>query len=177
MITIEQLNFDKLKNPPSMFKVFEPTEEKMKIFIDKLMTVYLYLQDWQRNSAYLKSLIEGYDNNCSIFILYEICDFDGILGFMDIIPEYKCSFTLKPWNLSKVWGTTIIKQTRRLIKTIMDEFCLTRIETSTADPRIVRMGRMVGFELEGESENDFIWHKERRKTYFMSITRKLKEDN
>ena len=131
-----------------IFKLFEPTEDKIKFLGKKLMDEFLYMSDEDRNYDSIYRVIFYYLSMPQRNLIYEIGDYDGILVFANIIPGFKCDLTLKLWN-PKRWGPDLVREGKALIDNTMDALKLQRIETNSPDPRIVKMARMVGFRVEG----------------------------
>lgn len=151
--------FDISKYP--LFKFFVPTEGKLIYFAKKLMEEYLYLDDPNRDYGNIHRILNYYVTNPQNNILFEIGEFDGVLGFSGIVCGYKASLIFKLWGKEK-WGPDLVRQSKELIKEVFDELQLIRLETQTADPRIVRMSKMVSFKVEGIKRRDFLfdgkWH-------------------
>ena len=146
--------FDLKKYP--MFKFFEPTEGKLMYVAKKLMEEYLYLDDPNRDYVNIHRILNYYVMNPQSNILFEIGNFDGLLGFAGIVTGYKAAFLFKLWGKEK-WGPDLVRQSRELIMDCFDDLKLVRLETQTADPRIIRMGKMVGFQVEGVKKRDFLF--------------------
>jgi RimJ/RimL family protein N-acetyltransferase len=139
-----------------LFRLFAPSEEKIKFIGKKLMDEYLYLSDEFRNYDSIYQILFYYINAQNKNVIYEIGDFDGFLGFINIIPGWKATLTFKLWTKA-LWGADFARQAKNFIGEIMDELYLTRLETSSPDPRIVKMARMVGFKNEGTRRLNFSW--------------------
>lgn len=159
-----------------LFQLFEPTEGKIMYFAKKLMTEYLYITDPWRNYWTIHQILNRYVTNPRENVLYEIGDFDGILGFVDIVPGWKAHMTFKLWNKEK-WGPDLVGQSRDFIREVMDELHLVRLDSATADPRIVRMSKMVGFQVEGTQKHEFMWDGKLYDQILLAITRESGEGN
>jgi RimJ/RimL family protein N-acetyltransferase len=153
-----------------LFKPFEPTEEKIMVFAKKLMEEYLYLDDTLRNYEIIHRLLLSFTLNRQGNAIYEIGDFDGILGFTDIIPGWKARLTFKLWNAER-WGVDFARQAKNFLGEFMEAFHLVRLESNSPDPRIVKMAKMVGFKVEGMKRFNFSWDKQLYDDYFFSIVR------
>jgi len=140
----------------SLIHPFVPTEGKLMYFAKKLMEEYLYLDDPNRDYINIHRILSYYVMNPQSNFLFEIGDFDGIMGFAGVVPGYKASFIFKLWGKEK-WGADLVRQCKEFIRELFDGLNLVRLETQTADPRIVRMGKMVGFVVEGTKKRDFIF--------------------
>jgi len=169
-----QVNWKRITELDERFKPFVPVDmtdlefyKKLVVFKKNLMTKYLYLSDENRTVASVEAMISDYVmRGGAKHMLFEIGDFDGILGFVNIIPEFQCSMILKLWG-KKAWGNGFVKSTRKLMDTVMDEFKLKRISTSTADEKIVRMAKMAGFVEEGKQKYGFMWKGKAMDLYFL----------
>jgi RimJ/RimL family protein N-acetyltransferase len=154
-----------------IFSEFIPTEDKLKILAQKLMEDHLYLSDEFRDYEFIhKMLFTGFSNENNIF--YEIGSFDGLIGFANIIPGFKCEIVFKLWN-PKLWGFRFKTQFKQLIKTIMGEYNLKRMAGESPDEKMVRLARICGFKTEGRFKHGFSWDK---KTYTLHKMRILRED-
>jgi len=170
-----QVDWEKLRNPPEPFKVIVPDysdiefHKKIIRLKDHLMNKYLVTSDEHRNERYIDILIKG---GCftSGSAMYEIGDFQGLLGFVNIVPTFKCAMILSLFD-KKIWGKQLVRASEELIHTLMDEFELKRVYTQTADIKIARMAQMVGFEDEGTRPFDFMWNQRLFPSYLLGLTR------
>jgi RimJ/RimL family protein N-acetyltransferase len=170
LIDYEKVDWTLLRNPSPLFKVFtEPTLAEVDTIVHKLMTEYLYAPDELRSEGAIREMVRHYFGSGGN-IIYEIGDFKGILGIMDIIPEHKADVTLKLWG-REVFGAHFIRDSRTLLRAVMDSFGLVRLSTQSADERIVRLARMAGFEVEGVRPRDFKWDGEYYDLTIMGLVR------
>ena len=154
-----------------IFKKFNPTEDKVKALSKKLMEESLYLSDEYRDWELIhKVLFNNFSNKNNIF--YEIGEFGGLVGFVDIIPNFKCDIVFKLWN-PELWGFRFKTQIKQLIKAIMEKYSLERVATESADERMTRMAKICGFKVEGRFKYAFMWEK---KMYTLHKMRVLKEE-
>ena len=140
-------------------KLFVPTQEKLQVIADWLMDGYLVASDESRNiNVIWNSIIPNhfYSGN-SLF--YELPDFGGVLGFRNMIPKFKAHMVFKIWN-PDVWTHKLIREGRDLISKVREIYELNRISSQTADDRIVRISEMVGFEVEANLKDDFMWNEQ-----------------
>ena len=170
MTNKQEVNWDKLRDGYTHFKLFQPTPEKLDHIIKWLVDGYLNLEDYERDPAIAWNILKYYVSPGKIHVLYEIDNFRGLLGVVDIIPEYRASVFLKLWG-AEAWKPSLVKEADRLIRDFMDEFKLRRLSTETADRRIERMAKMVGFKTEGACKNAFLWDGKLYNKLVMSITR------
>lgn len=161
-----QIDWERLANPSPLFRIFMPTKEKIDFFKEKLMNEYLYLPDEKRNPFAINQLIFFYFSGGNI--VYEIGEMDGICEFLNIMPEYKCSSSMKIWNPEK-WGATGAREGRELINLIIDSFKLKRISTESPDPIMAKMAKILGFKEEGKEQKAFRWNGEFYDNYKLSI--------
>ena len=169
MIDLGALNWERIARPSAMFRVFAvPTVEQIDAIVTRLCNDYLYAPDELRDENALLALVRGYWGGANI--IYEVGEFQGILGFMDILPEHKASVTLKLWDAER-WGRDFVRESRALLSLIMDEFRLVRLSTETPDPRVFKMALLAGFVAEGNREKDFRWNGDYYGTTMMGIVR------
>jgi len=154
-----------------IFTKFKPTDVKIKELADRLMNDYLYLSDEFRDWTFIhKMLFNNFGNENNIF--YEIGEWDGLIGFVNVLEGWKCDVVFKLWN-PKLWGFRFKTQVKQLIKAIMEKHDLKRIATESADERMTRMAKICGFKTEGRFKNAFVWED---KMYTIHKMRILKED-
>lgn len=154
-----------------IFNKFTPTEDKIKALSKKLMQEPLYLSDEFRDYELIyKMLFNNFSNKNNIF--YEIGEWGGLVGFVNIIPEFKCDIVFKLWG-SDLWGFRFKTQIKQLIKTIMEKHDLKRMSTESADEKMTRMAKLCGFKVEGRFKYAFMWENE---MYTLHKMRILKEE-
>lgn len=154
-----------------MFNKFMPTEDKIKGLSKKLMEEPLYLSDEYRDWNLIhKMLFNNFSNKNNIF--YEIGDWGGIIGFVNIIPTFKCEIVFKLWN-PELWGFRFRTQAKQLIKAIMEKYDLKRVATESADERMTRVAKICGFKVEGRFKYAFMWENQ---MYTLHKMRILKEE-
>ena len=150
-----------------IFTKFNPTEDKIKALSKKLMEEPLYLSDEYRDYELIhKMLFNNFSNKNNIF--YEIGEWGGLIGFVSIIPGFKCDIVFKLWD-STLWGLRFKTQVKELIKTIMEKYDLKRVSTESASERMVRMAKLCGFKVEGRFKYAFIWEKKMYTLHKMRI--------
>ena len=170
MIDPKKIDWKALKNPAPSFTIFVPTQEKMRVLAKHLMDGYLNMSDEYRDYQKIWSILTSYFGNGVFNIFYEVGDFKGLLGFTTILPEFKADVMMKILDKS-VWKPSVIKETRKLLGIIKQEFKLKRLATSTPDERVRRIATMAGFKTEGISKNAFQWDGKFYKIYSMSMTK------
>lgn len=172
MLDIQKLDWEKLKKPSDMFTLFtpKPDDERLRIFAKRLYEDYLYLPDEFREYKIIYEIIKSYFSwHNGINLFYEIGDFQGLAGFINIIPEYKAEVMLKFWGGKELWSKQFVKEGRALLKLIMDEWQLRRMGTESPDEKIVKMALMFGFEDEGKSRYAFRWKNEFYDNYKLGL--------
>ncbi|MHC4605150.1 MAG: GNAT family N-acetyltransferase, partial [Planctomycetota bacterium] len=90
-------------------------------------------------------------------LTYEIGDMQGLLGFTTIIPTFKCGVLFKLLDRS-LWGPDFARESKEVCELIIDEFDLLKLNTSTPDPRVKKMAKMVGFKEEAKRRANFIFN-------------------
>ena len=163
---INNIDWEKLKDPDPMFKPFSPVDstdptdpfyKKVSRLQTLLMKRPLWLSDEYRTPQAINALATSYFSGLAFNIFYEIGDFQGLIGFQNILPEFKCAMTFKIWD-KDLWGKTLVRAGKNLVELFIREFRLKRISSVTADDRIKRMAEMIGFEVEGEQPDAFRWN-------------------
>jgi hypothetical protein len=128
------------------------TPEKLEKFAHYMLTRPLYLSDECRTIETITSMIQTYPPS----LFFEIGDFQGILAFRYIYPEFKAGFLWKLWDKS-IFSHNLVKDVRKLIDLVMNEYKLKRLELTTADEKWHKGLRLGGFKLEGTHPNAFLW--------------------
>mgnify|MGYP001560382330 CR=1 FL=1 len=151
---------EELVHPFPLFRLCMLDMEKARLLADKLKNEFLYLPDELRNDASIWEIMYrnfGWDENGPLCLPYEIGNFDGALVFKDIVKNDGCILRLMFWG-KHLWGLDGVKQARKLIKLVMDTFGLKVIYAGTADPKIVKMAKFVGFKLKSTRQDGFRWN-------------------
>ena len=150
-----------------MFTKFNPTEDKIKALSKKLMEEPLYLSDEYRDYELIhKMLFNNFSNKNNIF--YEIGEWGGLVGFVNIIPEFKCDIVFKLWN-PELWGFRFKTQLKELIKTIIEKYALKRVATESPDAKMAKMAKLCGFKVEARQAFAFQWDGEFYTNYKLRI--------
>lgn len=165
-----KVDWGKVKNPSPLFKIFEPSKEKIMQISKELYEKPLNLSDEFRNYDIIWALISQYFYAGRFNIVYDIGDMRGLLGFTDIIPGFKCDCFFKLFD-EKLWNADFLRQTKKLFRFFMEQFDLKRINTLSADPKVVKMAEKAGFRVEGEKPNDFMWDKEFFTNFYLGLIR------
>jgi len=154
-----------------MLHRFKEAERKMEFLTEMLISQPLYLSDEFRDRETIKKILIYYLYG-SKSLLYEIGDYGGLLGFIDIYPHYKCRVIMKLWHKA-LWGATLARELKNFLQDIMQAYDLQRIETDSPDETMVKMAKLVGFKVEGVQKFAFQWD---GKLYSKTMLRLLKED-
>ncbi len=151
------------KTPGRYLKVFEPTREKLAILADKLMNTPMYLSDEYRTPEQIAMLMEYWfpfniDKSVRpINVFYEVGDFGGLFGFVAIQPEWKADLFVKLWD-KNIWGPTLARDVRSLIKKFMIEWKLKRLSLSSPDDKSCKyFVNICGFRTEGTQGKACSW--------------------
>lgn len=157
-------------NEYTFFKLFVPTHEKIMSFGQRLMDEYLYMSDEDRDYDTIYQRINYYLVNGNHNVLWEIGEYDGIIAFLNILPGHKANLLFKMWN-PKVWTATFVRECKKFVNENMRELHLTRLESATADERIVRMAKPIGFEVEGIKKKNFMWNGKKYDEYILGLVK------
>lgn len=174
MINPRDVNWERINNPSQMITIFKPTPEKLDRLVERLLNDYLYMSDEERNvdtvNAYLNRYFSPFHPPINLAIFYEIANFDGLIGFTSIFPEFKCEVSFKFWN-PKIWGADLAREFKNLGDLIMDEFKLKRMNSASPDRRMVKFAKLAGFKQEGARKNAFKWKDKFYPLYFLGKTK------
>ena len=170
MVRMKNTNQSILMNPNDTFSIFQPTGEKLNHIAQWLMNKDVpNVEDYERDYTYIwYNIIPKMINRPDLHYYYEMRDFGGIFGFIHIIPEHKCTLPLKIWN-PKAWNSTFLRDGKELIKLIMEEHSLRRINAQSADERMVKFAEKFGFKVDGIKKNDFKFNGEYIDSYLLSM--------
>jgi len=155
-----------------IFSKFTPVESKLKILTQKLMDEPLYMSDEFRDYSIIWESLMDTLVKPEAHEFYEIGDFGGLVGFANILPAFKADVVFKIWD-KDMWGVGFVKEFKRLCKLIIDRYDLKRLASDSADVKMVRVGKMCGFKVEGRFKNAFMWNGD---FYTLHKMRLLKED-
>jgi RimJ/RimL family protein N-acetyltransferase len=173
------LDLNYLKNPSPLLRLFEPTIEKLQFIANKFATGFLYIPDELRSPQKVFELMAHlfpYAVEPALrpfHVYYEIGRFDGLIGFTNIMPEYKCGVLFKIWNPT-IWGATLARGLAELTDRFMQEYHIKRMEVETVDERMVKMGKICGFKQEGTKAMGFRFD---GKFYTAFMLRKIRRED
>lgn len=152
-----------------MIRAFVPTPEKVMAIGRHLMENKYSMSDEYREYPIIYGILDKYlsgGNN----MFYEIGDMDGVFGFTDIIPGWKCHAIFELLN-PEIWGKQLVRESRKLFDAVMDAKELIKISSQTADDRVRRMSKMIGFFDEGRRALEFSWDKKPYNIYMIGRLR------
>ena len=130
-------------NSYQYFSPFQPNQMNVSMLVKKYLNEEMYLSDEFREKQNVSKMFSKYLANEDSY-LFEIGTFDGILMFLNVVPEYKASMDLKFWN-KNLWKLSFAKELRQFIGDFIDRFSLKRLETQTPDEEMARVLKTVGF--------------------------------
>ena len=171
------LDLNYLKSPSPLLHLFSPTIEKLQFIANKFATGFLYIPDELRSPQKVFELMAHlfpYAIEPALrpfHVYYEIGRFDGLVGFTNIIPEYRCGSFLKIWN-KDIWGPTLARDLTELADRFMQEYHIKRMELETADERMVKVAKICGLKQEGTKALGFRFD---GKLYTSYMLRKLRK--
>lgn len=182
MFDVSKVSWEKVKNPNDLFSWFVPDpkdpidfEKKMVRFKNYLMDKYLYLSDEFRNPRYIDAIVYNYFFGQQFNIFYEMGDFQGLVGFMNIIPGFKSGLIFKIWD-KDAWTNGNARKMRECAKIVMDELGLERLTIQTPDRRMLKFGKIIGFNHEGTLPKNFLWNKKLYTTYLLGFVKEDEHD-
>ena len=131
----------------------------------------LYLSDEFRGYELIhKMIFEGFSNEENMY--YEMGNFGGLLGFVNIVPNYKADMVFKIWD-TKIWGLGFAKELKALIKETMEKYNLKRMTTESADTKVIKFAKILGWKIEGRFKYGFKWD---NKFYTLHRIRIIREE-
>ncbi len=154
---------DYFRKPGKHLKVFEPTRDKLEILADKLMNTPMYLSDEYRTEPQIAALMQywfpsGDSEIKPLNIFYEMGDFGGLMGFVNIQPEWRSDLFFKVWDRGIV-GPTLARDIKNLIKKFMIEWKLKRLALASPDEKAGKFfGNVCNFRTEGTLKYGFMFH-------------------
>jgi len=179
MFDLKAVNWLRLKEANDLFKPFVPDpkdpidfQRKLIKFMTYLRDRFLYLGDEFRQPELIRRITENFLYGAHFNIFYEMGDFQGLVGFTKIVPGFKAGVLYKIWDKA-IWGKDTLRKMIDLADMFTEEFQLQRLYLDTPDRHMVKMARLVGFKLEGESPKDFMWNKKLYTTYHLG---RIKDD-
>lgn len=157
-----------LKHPSPRLRLMTPQDADFEYNLEdlyrRLITSRLYMSDELRTEEYAKWLVRSwFAPGGPLNLVYRVGTDGGLCGgvmaFQGILPGWKCGLMAKIWE-RKLWGAQLAREVRCLLALVEKAFGLERIEIDTADLRMVRLGRLMGFDTEGVRVRAFRWNGE-----------------
>jgi RimJ/RimL family protein N-acetyltransferase len=164
-----------ITEPQGELQFFYPEsqeDEKLKKFVSYLMKKDRYVSDELRNYDTLWQMVFSIFYGGKINLVFQIGDFQGMIGFLDIIPGWKCRLMFKIWDKA-IWNKQNIRDGRKLVDRMFDKFDLIRMEVHSADPVMFKMSKMFGFKEEGRMLKAFKWD---GKIYDLALFSRIMEE-
>ena len=157
-MTIDQKKIDwkRLDAPSEHIRAFIPTKDKMTALLNILLEMPLYVPDEVRDPDKIAVFLAACHSENMFNRFYELGNFQGWMGFSNILPEYKCDIIFKLWD-KELWGLPFARELKSFINFFMKTFKLKRMGAATPDPVFIQMGRIMGFKVEGTQKNAFMW--------------------
>ena len=159
---IANIDWEKLKEPNGYFHPFRPEDDEIEFykkvvkFKKMLHDRYLWVSDEYRSMGAIDYIVNSYFSGTECTVVYEVGDFQGVLAFVNIIPEFKAEVMFKIWD-KDLWKKSFVRAGREILDLYMKEFRLKRLGTSTADPKMEKFCHMFGFDSEGYHPYSFRW--------------------
>ena len=176
------VDYEKLKNPHPLFKWislegYDPNTvdyylesnklaKKLATFKRLLIERELWLSDEYRSEEAVNAILLAWFSGMQCTVVYEVGNFQGMVAITNIYPNFKANVTFKIWD-KKLWGKELVRAGRELLDLYTEQFRLKRIGTETADPQVVKLAKLFGFTVEGESPCDFMWDKQLYTRYIL----------
>ena len=137
-------------------KSFVPTEDKLNDLIQKLQDNRLYLSDENRDKETAAAVVMSHFYFGKESEFYEIGDWQGLIGVVDIVPGWRGELFFKLWDKS-AWGPSLRRELSEAMDTICDKYKLERVSLSTPDEHTAKIAESHGFVIEGVLKNSFKW--------------------
>lgn len=170
MIDAVKLGLGKLMAPPPPLKPYVPTPEKVAALVDHLADDRLYVSDEFRNKDALWRAVTDMFAGDKTNLIYEVGADAGMLAFTDILVGWKCGMCFKLWDRA-AWGPGLARAGKKIVADVMDVCRLVRIETTTPDATMARLGKLCGLHEEGVKEMSFRWGGEYFDEIILAATR------
>jgi RimJ/RimL family protein N-acetyltransferase len=140
-----------------MLKVFEPDESKVMDLVMKLRDNWLYLSDEYRSDEMVSAILMSHLYGPLEYRLFEMGDWQGLFGVVNIIMGWKADLFFKIWDKS-IWGPDIRRELFKSLDVIVDDCGLERIYLQTPDKHTAELAKSYGFKEEGLLKNQFKWN-------------------
>jgi hypothetical protein len=151
-----------------MFKIMDPTPEKVDAMAQCYLNDFPYLSDEDRNPTTVWLLMNKYFRVPGHYI-YE-CG-NGMLMFRDVIPGFKAHIVWIQFNHHSPTHKTF-REAGDLMREFMEVFDLRKLEAETADWRVARLLERLGYEREGIRENSFMFRGQLLDYHLLALVRR-----
>jgi RimJ/RimL family protein N-acetyltransferase len=151
--------------------VFIPDERKVLDLADKLKNQWAYLSDEYRNDEMITAIILSHLAGPDERMLFEIGDWHGLFGLVNVIPGWKADLFFKIWDKS-IWGPDLEREIFDAMGKACDLFNLERVSLSTPDNHTIKIAKAYGFEQEGVLRNSFKWGGVSYDTIYLGLDRR-----
>lgn len=135
---------------------FIPTIEKVSDLSKKLVSKKFYLSEENRTEEFSVVMVNLYFNGYRECEFFEIGEWSGLLGFVDIIRGWKADLFFKIWD-KDIWNHSLVREIDCLIESTMKEFGIKRLSLQTPDSYMVKLAKRHGFKQEGILKNSYKW--------------------
>lgn len=138
-----------------MITLFISSEQNVRLLASKLLTEPLYLSDECRDPQMIHKFLSQILANSEVNVLYELPDFGGVLGFLNIIPDHKADVFFRIWD-KNVWGLDIAKEIKQTLKNTIEDFDLKRLSLAMPEEeKGLKLAKFFGFKREGSQKYEF----------------------
>ena len=152
-------------------KEFVPDDVKVVDLVGKLISNELYLSDENRNEQDASAIVFSHLFGPQERALFEIGDWDGLFGVVNIVPNWKGDLFFKFWGKQE-WGPDLWRELQEALEYIIDKFKLEKVSLSTPDHHTSRLAEFFGFEKEGLIKNNFMWGGEHYDVLCLGLNRR-----
>jgi RimJ/RimL family protein N-acetyltransferase len=155
---MNEIDKAKLTAPADGFRLWTPKPGQAELLEKSMLTIPLHLSDEMRTPESVRRIIA---QMLTTGLCYEYDDFKGIVHIGQIVEGHKAVMSLFFWDAS-IWTPHTARRLSTFYDSIMSLLNLRRLSAQTADHRIERMAKVVGFQYEGTMEDAFRWEGEFR---------------
>jgi len=174
---MDAVNLNLLAHPTKDIKLMQLTRWKAGQLIKMHMKNELWLSDEWRTiqKCHLRLAMLFPPSSIpqevrSLNLVYEIGDWAGILGFLQITPGYQAAVYFKWWD-EKQFNHKIYRQIGEVVDIIFEELDLIRLYTDTAESKMLNWAKHFGFKIEGRQKYGFMWNGEPKTQYLLRLLR------
>jgi hypothetical protein len=150
----------------------EPTTHVLLLIANCLKDVHLAASDENRKPDRVVDAAMSLFSHPDDSEVVGLFDDDGppkcVIGLVRVVPGLKCDMVCKILDPS-IWGVSAVRGVRNYIREFAAKNKLKRINTETADEKVSRMAKMLGFGVECVKNNNFRWNGKLYPTYIMGM--------